>query len=173
MIASGLKHCNIQGIVINLVTGLEEIVANCARSGELWNKFLWCGFKDVEQAERVPFIKTIIDNVDHLVAEYLQNRPRPAPPTKAIIQAAASSTLVNTERAIGFPADLSELRVASPRQGDGTTPQSRLSYRLPAGPSLKRIDPLTQLHHPPLMVAHPEAGGGVVHLGSQMATVPD
>ena len=65
MIAGGLKHCNIQGIVINPV--LEDIVAHCARSGKLSNKFLWCAFKDVEQAERVPFIKTIIDDVDHLV----------------------------------------------------------------------------------------------------------
>ena len=71
VIAGGLKHCNIQGVVINPFTDLEDIVAHCARSGELSNEFLWCAFKDIEQAERVPFIKTVIDDVDHLVAEYL------------------------------------------------------------------------------------------------------
>ena len=41
----------------------------------------------------------------------------------------------------------------SPSQGDGMTPRTRLSHRLPAGPSLKRIDPF--IHTPP----SPSQGG--------------
>ena len=72
LIEDGLQHAGAQGVVVNPLVELEDVVTHCVGGGDISEGFLLVTFTSSQQTERMLFIKVILDDVNQCVSKYLR-----------------------------------------------------------------------------------------------------